>query len=385
MRQQDIVLLSTAEWDNPFWTNKQFVAVELGKLGYRVLYIDSLGLRRPSINSSDFSRIWKRIKKAFRKPIEVRENIWVWSPILLPFQRYKFVRGLNHIVLNGWLNFLIKKLKFKKDIFWTYNPISLDLFNTTEYKQLIYHCVDDIKAQPGMPIEIIAKSEIELFKQSDIVFTTSQNLLKSAKKYNSSSYYFSNVADFKHFSKALNKELKTPDDMQTLPKPIIGFIGAISGYKLDFELINFVASKRPNYSIVLIGKVGEGDPWTDINKLKEKNIYLLGAKEYRELPSYLKAIDIAVLPNMLNEYTKSMFPMKFFEYLSAGKPVVSVKLDALSSFKDVIYLAEDYNDFVCGIDKYLEEYDIKSGLRVAREFTYESRMKNMMEIVEEKF
>ena len=65
--KNDIVLLSTAEWDNPFWTNKQYVTVELGELDYRVLYIDSLGLRSPSVNSSDFFRIYKRVKKAFKK------------------------------------------------------------------------------------------------------------------------------------------------------------------------------------------------------------------------------------------------------------------------------------------------------------------------------
>ena len=382
--RNDIVLLSTAEWDNPFWTNKQYVTIELGELDYRVLYIDSLGLRSPSVNSSDFFRIYKRVKKAFKKPVKVRENIWVWSPILLPFQKYKFIREINRVILNSWLNFWIKKIEFKKDIFWTYNPITLTLFDITKYKKLIYHCVDDIKAQPGMPIEIISRSEKELFQQSNIVFTTSKNLLKSAKKYNNNSYYFSNVADFEHFSKSLHKNTKIPNDIKEIPKPIIGFIGAISGYKLDFELINYIALKRANYSIVLIGKVGEGDPDTDISRLKEQNITLLGAKDYQKLPNYLKAIDVAILPNRLNEYTKSMFPMKFFEYLSAGKPVVSVKLDALKSFKDIVYLAEDYDDFIYGIDRFLKEYNIENGIEVAKEFTYKSRMIKMMKIVEEK-
>jgi hypothetical protein len=382
--KNDIVLLSTAEWDNPFWTNKQHVSVELAKLGYRVFYIDSLGLRQPSMNSSDLSRIFKRVKKALKRPIEVRKNIWVWSPILLPFQKYKLIRKINYIILNCWLNFWLKQFKFKKNIFWTYNPITLSLFDTKKYKKLIYHCVDNIKAQPGMPIEIISKNEKELFKKSNIVFTTSKNLLKNAKKYNSESYYFSNVADFDHFSKALDSDLKIPNDIKEIPKPIIGFIGAISGYKLDFELINYIALKRANYSIILIGKVGEGDPDTDISRLKEQNITLLGAKDYQKLPNYLKAIDIAILPNRLNEYTKSMFPMKFFEYLSAGKPVVSVKLDALRLFKNIVYLAEDYDDFIYGIDRFLKEYNIENGIEVAKEFTYKSRMIKMMKIVEEK-
>lgn len=109
MKQKDIVLLSTAEWDNPFWTNKQHVAIALAKLGYRVLYIDSLGLRRPSASRQDFIRILKRLKKALNAPCEVKTNIWVWSPVLLPFQSISWVRRINKIFLSSWLHFWQKK------------------------------------------------------------------------------------------------------------------------------------------------------------------------------------------------------------------------------------------------------------------------------------
>ncbi len=378
-----VILLSTAEWDNPFWTNKQYVAVELAKMGYRVFYIDSLGLRKPTIHSHDIFRIIKRVKKALKRPREVKKNIWVWSPILIPFQKYTFIRKINRIILNWRLNYLLKKLNFKKEIFWTYNPITLNIFDIEEYKLLIYHCVDDIKHQPSMPFDIISKSENQLFKRSDIIFTTSINLYKRAKEINKNSYYFSNVADFNHFSKALREDTKIPNDIKEIKKPIIGFIGAISQYKVDFNLINFIAKERPNFSIVLIGKIGEGEPWTKKSQLEADNIYLLGAKDYQILPNYLKAFDVAILPNNLNEYTKSMFPMKFFEYLSSGKPVVSVNLNSLKEFSDILYLAKDYQDFIYGIEKVLKNYDKKKAIQIAKEKTYENRMKKMMKIVEE--
>ena len=385
MKKRDIVLLSTAEWDNPFWTNKQHVAVELAKLGHRVFYIDSLGLRRPSVNSQDISRIARRIEKALRCPRKVQNNLWVWSPLLLPFQSIAAVRNFNRIILNRWLDHWLKRLDFDKDIFWTYNPLTSKLFSTEEYDKLIYHCVDEIKAQPGMPVHILEEAENELVTRSDFVFTTSRHLYETRKRLNPHTHYFSNVADFDHFSKAIDAETAIPEDLLAIPKPRIGFIGAISGYKIDFNLIEYLAKAHPYYSFVLIGKVGEGDPWTNIEQLKNlKNIYLLGPRPYASLPCYLKGFDVAMLPNNLNEYTKSMFPMKFFEYLAAGKPVVSTDLDSLKEFESIIFLSQDYQEFSTNLSKALEhpKENLEEGLALAKKFTYESRTRKMLDIIE---
>jgi glycosyltransferase involved in cell wall biosynthesis len=383
--QKDIVMLSTAEWDNPFWTNKQHVAVALAKMGYRVLYIDSLGLRRPSASSQDLIRILKRLKKALKAPFEVKKNIWVWSPIILPFQSVPWVRRLNKMLLSGWLYVWQKKLKFKNDIFWTYNPITTNILNLSRFKKIIYHCVDEIKEQPGMPVDSLENGERELARLSNYIFATSKKLYETRKNWNENTYYFSNVADFDHFQKAQHESTQLPRDIQDIPTPRIGFIGAISGYKVDFALIDYLARSNPSYSFVLIGKVGEGDPWSDISKLKQNgNIYFLGAKKYDELPGYLKAMDVAILPNMINEYTDAMFPMKFFEYLAASKPVVSVNLKSLSDFKDIAYISSDYTDFSNNLKSALNDpdYNLNERLSVASQFTYDSRMIKMMNIIE---
>src|SRR3989304_188571 len=94
-RPHDVVMLSTADWDNPFWTNKQHVAVQLAASGYRVFYIDSLGLRRPSASAQDTKRIFRRLQKSVTGPRKVWENIWVWSPFVIPLQKYGLIRRLN--------------------------------------------------------------------------------------------------------------------------------------------------------------------------------------------------------------------------------------------------------------------------------------------------
>lgn len=381
----DVVMLSTADWDNPFWTNKQHVAVQLAASGCRVFYIDSLGIRRPSASAQDTRRILKRLYKLFTGPRLVRENIWVWSPFVIPLQRFGFIRQFNKLLLSAMLKFYMKRLGVKQEILWTYNPLTVYLLSLKGFDKVVYHCVDDIKSQPGMPVNIIEKSEQDLVKKSHLVFAVSPKLVETRSVWNPNTYYFSNVADFEHFSKARDAATSVPDDLEKIPSPRIGFIGAISEYKVDFNLLRLVAETRPEWSLILIGKVGEGDPWTETRMFQGiPNVYLLGPRPYADLPYYLKGIDVAILPNQLNDYTESMFPMKFFEYLAAGKPVVSVDLPALRAYRNVVRIAQSPQDFVKGIDEALNDTvsSREERIAVAREHTYEKRMHKMLQLVE---
>ncbi|WP_415774651.1 glycosyltransferase [Paraburkholderia sp. J11-2] len=386
MSGEDIVLMSTADWDNPFWTNKQHVAVELARHGHRVLYIDSLGLRRPSLSTSDANRIWRRLVSGVRAPRRVMDNVWVWSPILLPFHGVAWVRKLNRLLLAGGLKFWMSMLRMRKSIFWTYSPLTTEIMGGTRWPCVVYHCVDEIKAMPGMPAETLARAETELVKQASIVFVTSVTLASSRRALNPHTYYLPNVADFDHFSLALKKSTAIPKDLESIPGPRIGFIGAISGYKVDFALLKAVAEAHPDWSLVLIGQVGEGDPWTDASALKGlANVHLLGPRPYAELPAYLKGVDVAILPNQLNEYTAAMFPMKFFEYLAAGKPVVSVDLPSLASYAQSVCIAKTVDEFIAGIESALAGRCVSQQERIelARQNTYAARTERMLSLVSE--
>lgn len=386
MSSRDIVLLSTADWDNPFWTNKQHVAVELARSGHRVLYIDSLGLRRPSASARDFARIAKRLIKAVRPPRKVRDNLWVWSPIVLPWHGNACVRKINSLLLNAGLWTSLKILGMRREWLWTYNPLTTEFFDFSTFNYCIYHCVDEIKAQPGMPVETLERAEKQLAQKVDVIFTTSPQLTVTRSTWNKNTHYLPNVADYDHFSTAQSDHTLIPPDIAKIPSPRIGFIGAISGYKIDFQLIRQIAQTHPDWSVVLIGDIGEGDPWTDSSVIKGvSNIHLLGPRPYNSLPAYLKGFDVALLPNNVNEYTDSMFPMKFFEYLAAGKPVVSVNLKALKEFSDVASIVDSTDEFISAIAGALtdDHQALDKRLATAKKYTYEARTKRMLTIIEE--
>lgn len=381
----DIVFLSTADWDNPFWTNKQHVAQELASIGYRVLYIDSLGLRRPSASRQDMKRIVRRLLRAVSPPSQVHNNLWVWSPVMLPWHDNIFIRKINRIILSTGLEIWLRLLRFERHMLWTYNPLTTEFLDITRFSYRVYHCVDEIKAQPGMPVELLGEVEKQLVRNVDIVFTTSPMLTETRRNWNNNTHYLPNVADYRHFSKAQQEQTKVPPDLSVISRPIIGFIGAISSYKVDFQLLRRIAEVHPEWSIVLIGEVGEGDPWTESTLLEGlDNLYLLGPKSYQTLPAYLKGFDVAMLPNSINAYTDAMFPMKLFEYLASGVPVVSVNLKAIQEFADVITIAGSPEKFIASIEDVLAGNvpSLKQRLDVAAQHTYEVRTKKMLTLLE---
>lgn len=385
MTHRDIILFSTADWDNPLWTNKQHVAIELARRGLRVLYVESIGLRRPTLKSRDMSRMLRRVVRAIRPPQQVRPNLWVWSPLVVPAHGKRWARRLNRLLLRVGLKMAARRIGINPSLLWTYNPLTTELMETSHFSTVVYHCVDEIKAVPGMPKRILEVAERELIARATVIFATSPHLAESRRRLNPRTYYFGNVADYAHFSQARARNTRVPYDLCKIPEPRIGFIGAISSYKLDFALVINLCRSHPEWSIVLIGQVGEGDPSTNVSMLEEiPNLFLLGPRPYSQLPGYLKGFRVAILPSALNEYTAAMFPMKFFEYLAAGLPVVSVDLPALREHADVAHLAGSHDEFISAIECELVGEDTQLEQRVARaqQYTYASRTDGMLAIVE---
>jgi glycosyltransferase involved in cell wall biosynthesis len=383
---KDVVLLSTADWDNPFWTNKQHVGVELARRGHRVLYIDSLGLRRPSVSRRDLKRILSRVQKALRAPRGVRTGLWIWSPLVLPFQGNPVSRRATRWLLQRGLDDRLRALGMRREWLWTYNPLTCRFLDLSSFERRIYHCVDEISALPGVPVELVRSADEELSRAADIVFTTSRALTESRERWNVRTHYLPNVADYEHFSSAMSNETEIPESLARIKEPRLGFIGAISGYKIDFNLIRSVAQARPDWSIVLIGSVGEGDPWTDVSPLEGlSNIHVLGPRPYAALPAYLKGFNVALLPNRINEYTDAMFPMKLFEYLASGCPVVSVNLKAIRDYANVLTIAESTSEFIEKIALVLAGTAPPLSLRlaVAKQHTYVTRMDQMLALLQQ--
>ena len=339
----DFVVLATADWDHPLWTNKQHTALTLAAAGHRALYVESLGLRPPRPGAADRTRIVRRLRRMLQLPRQRRERLWVWSPPVLPGGHSGRALRLNRRLLQGGLEFVCRWLGFTNPILWTYNPLTSRYLDPEGFAGSVYHCVDRIQDQPGMPVARIEASEKALSKAVDVVFVTSPQLQVSHRQWNPHTLMFGNVADHAHFSRARLGDtagpLRCPQPLQRVKRPRLVFMGAIDAYKLDLGLLLQLAQRNAAWTFVLIGPVGECDPATDVAGLLAcPNVELVGPVAYSDLPGWLAHADVALLPLQLNGYTRHMFPMKFFEYLSSGLPVVATAIPALEAHADVAWL-----------------------------------------------
>ncbi len=382
----DFVVLSTADWDHPLWTNKQHTALTLAAGGHRVLYVESLGIRPPRVGAADRTRIVRRLRRLLQLPRQRRERLWVWSPPVLPGGHSGKVLQLNRRLLQGGLELASRWLGFTNPILWTYNPLTTLYLDPESFAGSVYHCVDRIQDQPGMPVARIEVSEQALSQAVDVVFATSPQLQSSHRQWNHHTLLFGNVADYSHFSRSRLGDdmgpLRCPERLDALPRPRLLFMGAIDAYKLDLALLLQLAQRNPAWRFVLIGPVGECDPSTDVAALMAcPNVDLVGPVAYGDLPAWLAHADLALLPLQVNGYTRHMFPMKFFEYLSSGLPVVATAIPALEAHADVAWLCPpDIAAFEQAIQAALAGQGprLQQRLERAATQTYEARTDSML-------
>ena len=382
----DFVVLATADWDHPLWTNKQHVAFALADLGHRVLYVDSLGVRGPRVDRSDVGRILRRLRRGLRLPRKVHSGVWVVSPLVLPGQVCGLAGLLNRCSLGFSLFVADLVLDLRRPLLWTFNPQTQSYLSLNRFQAVVYLCVDRIQAQPGMPVGLLEVSERNLCTSANALFTTSPQLHAALGPLNAGSHNFGNVADAHHFGKALDDDLPRPSDWPDSKGPVLIFIGAIDAYKLDMTMLELLMKRTPNWTYLFIGPVGETDPSTDVSHWRRMaNVHLLGTKNYSSLPAYLAYADVALLPLQLNDYTRHMYPMKFFEYLAAGRPVVSTAIPALQDQSDVALLCPpDPLAFEVAIRCALagEGPALDQRLHRARQHTYRSRTETMLDCLD---
>lgn len=356
----DCVLFSTADWDEPYWTNKQHTARILARRGWRVLYVESVGLRSPKLASGkDWARIWRRLWSGLRSnfiaPPQREHNVWVLSPLMFPAKHHwPVVSRFNQALLRWSVARFARRHRFSDTVVWTYHPFMLEAIKTLPHGPLIYHCVDDLAAIPGVDVEAFHRAQQQLLGLSEAVFTTAAALRDQCLPFNPNTHFFANVVDAQHFGRALERRGPLPHDLAAIPGPRLVYHGVLSDFKVDFPLIAAAARRRPDWQWIFIGEEREGQRSAWVSQLKElPNVHFLGYRAYEQLPAYLAGMDVGLLPTLLNGYTRSMFPMKFFEYLAAGLPVVSTPLDFTKDRFDGLEVGETPEAFVAAIERQL--------------------------------
>lgn len=380
---QDIICISSADWDAPLWTNKQHLMSRLAQSN-RVLYVESVGLRVPTLARQDRSRLARRLRHYLAGPRPLppdsgreRTGLYILSPLLVPFYRSTRIRNLNARLLLREVDGVRRQLGMRRPILWSYVPNAYALVGQLDEQLVVYHCVDDLASVAGVPHDAVREMEQRFLRLADVVFTTSRALYEERRLVNPRTYYFPNVADPEHFGRALAPETRIPVGLRRLNRPIAGYVGALDAYKVDFVLLAEVAKRLPGWAFVLVGPVGQGQPSTDLGELRTlKNVFFPGRVPYGEVPGYLKAFDVALIPHHVNAYTTASFPMKLYEYLSAGLPVVSTPLPSIRHV-DLVQFADSaqaFADAIVEAGRHKGPEEVARRVAEAKRHTWEQRI-----------
>jgi glycosyltransferase involved in cell wall biosynthesis len=347
---RDIVCVGFNDWDNDVWTNQHHLMSRLAAAGNRVLFIESLGLRRPQLSSGrDLRRIWRRLSRGLG-PARSSGGVTVLSPLVLPLHSSATVRRLNRLLLRARVKVTVRRLRMRRPVLWGYVPQAEVLLDLLDPELVVYHCVDDIAAQEGIDAASFAAAEQRYARRADLVIASSPLLAERMRLLSDNVLYAPNVADTAGFAAALEPG-PVDDALAALPEPRIVFVGTVVAKKLDFELVIALARAHRDWALALVGPVGLGDPETDTAALEaEPNVHLLGPRPHSELPAVLRGAAAGVIPYRSSRLTASIFPMKVYEYLAAGLPVVATGLPALEAV-DAVELVDGAGAAVTALER----------------------------------
>lgn len=246
----------------------------------------------------------------------------------------------------------------------------------------IYQCVDPMITPYDMKHGVV--SELQLVKESDMVICTAKALYEEKKKINPKTYFVPNAADISHSSKALDANLPLHPILEGYKKPVIGYFGSIER-RMDFDLLQKVVTANPDKSFVFAGPVyKEHLPEWFFNS---PNVHVPGPVPYDEMPSMLKGFDVTIIPFKKDAVSNTIFPLKLFEYLGAGKPVIITDFnpDLKEYTKNAVEICSNADEFSAAINNSLQNDTVEKQayrVKVAQQNTWDIRADEIAGLIE---
>ncbi|GAB4259828.1 glycosyltransferase [Thermincola ferriacetica] len=367
----EIIYISSVPWDY-MWQRPQQLTVAFAEEGKKVLYVE------PPISLLSLVKHPLKVKKLFRRR-KVLRNISVFSPVVIAPVRVGLFRNINMYFMARQIKKAIEANGFKNPVIITCHAEVAEIIPYFKGHIICYDCVDEASAFPDIPLHVIKQEEL-LLKEAHILFVTAEKLMVGKGNRHSNVHLVPNGADFNHFARVADiSPQDKPEELKNINGPIIGYFGAIASW-FDFDLFLGVAKRNPQWTFVLVGPL-----LTDTPPIPN-NVKILGPKDYRDLPKYLRFFDVCTIPFVVNRLTKSTNPVKLYEYLAAGKPVVSTPLPEVTRFNEVVSIVSSVNEFEAAVKKYLAGEDGQLSLarqKVARDNSWKSRSVQILKAVSE--
>lgn len=352
----DVICFSIIDWDFR-WQRPQQIMSQFANEGHRVFFFKTTECL---ISDQKY-----RIR-------ELRENVW---EVQLGMPRHIDVYGGT--IADDLLARLMEDLRQLRDDFHITCALSVVQIATWASAafaardrfgwRVAYDCMDEWDTFPGLKPAMI-ESEQRLVSDGDVLVVSAQRLLEKFQGKAHSIVLARNATNFEHFHNPPPNDL-----LQDVSQPIVGYFGAIADW-FDLPLMLRLAKERPQYTFVLLGGVFGVDT-SELERLP--NVRILGQKPYPLMPAYLQHFDACIIPFVVNAVTEATDPVKFYEYVSQGKPVVAPRMPELYPYAEYLYIADNHDDFLRKVDAAVSENDEElreRRIELARQNTWEARL-----------
>ena len=344
-----------------------------------VLYVDSPGLRAPRASGRDLRRLYRKLAQAVALPTQVSRQLWHCTVPQIPFRRVPGVAAFNRWFGRWAVRRAMRAIGMRRAISWFVVPHPGFLAGRLDEDFVVYYCIDDYAAHPGVNRLATATADEALARRADQVFVAPPALLQSKLEQNPRTVFSPHGVDFDLFRQAADSATRIPEAAARLGHPVIGFF-SLMGDWIDVELLEYLGRARPQWTFLIVGHVA-----TDAKRIAGlSNFVFVGPQPYESLPGWARAFDVAVIPYRMNQQVKNANPLKLREYLATGKPVVSVPTPEVERFAEHVRLASTPEEFLAAVEEALQERDPQRALaRMAavQSMSWDARVAETLRIV----
>ncbi len=361
-------------------SSSQHLFKRIANKGYKVLWVNTIGLRAPRADTFTAFRGIEKFKQWIKPISRVSENIYVLDVPMLPVMGDGIISGFNARSVAWVIRRVLKKLDMQQNVvLFASVPNAADFLGLIGESCVVYYVTDDYSHWPGGDAEKIRQADRVLSGNADLILACTEQLAKNYED----AIVVPHAVDYEHFACEFNAEIAEPDELRGIGHPRVCFFGLIYE-KVDIESLYELARTLKDMNLVLIGPVK-----TDVSKLESlRNVHILGAKEYDRLPEYLATMDVLLLPYVINdEQIRQSGPLKIRECLALAKHIVAVNIPDLQKYSDIIRLYNTTEQMIFNVKECLSceiseshRYQMRERIRAQ---TWQKRAEEIIGLINE--
>ena len=345
-----------------------------------VIWVNSFGHRAPRLTLYDLRRAAAKVRSmlsGYRLEEDGRARpARIIEPRAIPWHNLALIRALNtYSLLRDIRRALANVAPGRPPLLITGTPAAEGVVGRLGEIASLYFCMDDYAELPGVDRKVVAPLEEKLLGKIDAVVATAAALVEKKRPASGRAYALPQGVNYEHFA----TRQPVPADLAGLPRPWIGFAGGV-GSACDFSIISALADLFPHGSIVMVGPIEPGIATPD-----RPNLHLFGHRPYDQLPAYVQAFDVGLIPYVLNDWTRAVDPLKLLEYLAAGIAVVSTAIPEVFKYEGEVRVATGLSEFSAAVRDTLArpatDSDAEARQSLARANTWRRRSEQLMSIV----